>query len=67
MFALHQLLQESLKANPESTVEVFKRMLAIKMMLKRPDDPAFASVLCVSCAYGLFIYVVQTVDLATLQ
>lgn len=43
MFALHQLLQETLKANPESTVEVFKRMLAIKIMLKRPEDAAFAS------------------------
>lgn len=48
MFALHQLLTETLKANPESTVEVFKRMLAIKMMLKRPDNTSIASACCLS-------------------
>lgn len=50
MFALHQLLQETLRADPESIVEVFKRMLAIKMMLKRPDDAAFASTFCITHA-----------------
>jgi hypothetical protein len=52
MFALHQLLQETLKANPESSVEVFKRMLAIKMMVNRPDDPAFASTPRITCTRG---------------
>jgi hypothetical protein len=45
MFVLHQLLQETMKAQPDSTIEPFKRMLAIKMMIQKPDDPGFASVL----------------------
>lgn len=40
---LFDLLGETMRADPNSASEVFKRFLSIKNMTKRPDDPAVAS------------------------
>lgn len=45
---LFDLLGETMRADPNSAAEVFKRFLSIKNMTKRPDDPAVASTCC-SC------------------
>ena len=48
IYAFSEFLQESVKADPGSAGEVFKRMLALKIFLKHGDHFLFASALPLS-------------------